>query len=130
MTYSEDPNDNIASRLYNVHLLIGGVDAVIGEDDNVARIVVSPGTHVIKFPKDNGLDDESGNHLYRVGSINIQPTNGSAPGVRCRPNSQEGDIVWTFDPSVANPDGQSEYEVAPRIVPFDAPPLEGGASCQ
>jgi hypothetical protein len=130
MTYSEDPNDNIASRLYNVHLLIGGVDAVIGEDDNVARIVVPPGRHVIKFPKDNGLDDEQGNHLYRVGSINIGPTNGSAPSVRCAPNSQEGDIVWTFDTSVSNPDGQSDYEVAPRIVPFEAPPLENGASCQ
>jgi hypothetical protein len=130
MTYSEDPNDVIASRLYNVHLLIGSTDAVIGDEDNIARVTVAPGTYVIKFPQDNGLDDENGNHLYRVGSVNVHVTKNGDSGTRCAPNSQEGDVVWTFDTSASNPDALSEYEVAPRIVPYDAPALENGASCQ
>jgi hypothetical protein len=129
MTYSEDPNDLIASSLYNVHVLIGSTDAVIGDDDNIARVVVAPGTHVIKFPKDNGLDDENGAHQYRVGSVNVHVTKNGDSGIRCAPNSQEGDVVTTFDPSAANPGALSEYEVALRIVPYDAPALENGATC-
>ena len=129
MTYSNDPNDVIADSLYNVHLLIGSTDAVIGEDDNIARVTVAPGTYTIKFPKDNGLDDENGNHLYRVGSVNVHVTKNGDSGIRCAPNSQEGDVVATFDASASNPDALSEYEVAPRIVPYDAPALENGAAC-
>ena len=128
-TFSQDPNDFLADALFNVHVLVGSTDAVIGSNDDTARITVSPGSYIVKFPKDNGLDSSTGEHLYRVGSVNLHVTKDAGSGVRCAPNSQEGDVRATFDVSAANPDSQSEYEVALRIVPFDAPAVQNGASC-
>jgi hypothetical protein len=128
-TQSEDPNDEIGEPLSDVHVLIGSTDVAIG-GENVARTTVAPGTYVVKYPSDNGLNAEDGTPLDRVGFVNVHVTKESGPGTRCAPTSQEGDVTVTFDPSAANPEAESEYEIGIRIVPFDAPALEGGVTCQ
>jgi hypothetical protein len=128
-TSSDDPNEPIATPLDGAVVLIGPSVAAAPPNDDVGRTTVPPGTHVVKYPKANGLDDAAGNHLFKVGSINVSPTNGSSPGKRCAPVSQEGDLPVKFNPLAPNPDSQSDYEVGIRIVRFDAPPLAKAENC-
>jgi hypothetical protein len=130
-TTSQDPNDQFADPLYNVHVTIGGTKFVIPDNDDIARGTVGPGSLIIKYPKDNGLDDpDTHEHLYRVGSINVHATKTDGSGDRCNPVDQEGDVPYTFDPAAYAPDSLSDYEVALRIVPFDAPALQNGVDCK
>jgi len=65
--------------------MIGSSTVHIPDNDDVGRITVSAGVQVVKFPKSNGLDDDKGNHVYRVGSINVHATKESGSGKRCAP---------------------------------------------
>jgi hypothetical protein len=127
-TVSQSPNDFIADPLFDVHVLIGGTRVEIPSNDDVARTTVSPGTYVIKFPKDNGLDDPDGGPLFRVGFVGVHPTDDRSPMKTCKPTDQEGDVAAALN-TTGDPNSQSDYEVGVRIVPFAADQLDGGVSC-
>jgi hypothetical protein len=128
-TISDDPNETIAAPLSNLDVMIGSSTVHIPADGDVGRTTVSSGVpQIVKVPKSQ-LDDAAGNHVYRVGSVNVHVTKEAGSGKRCAPLSQEGDLPVTFSASASNPSAQSEYEVGIRIVPFLAPQLASPDLC-
>ncbi|MBI1744239.1 hypothetical protein HYR54_14390 [Candidatus Acetothermia bacterium] len=121
--FSQDPNDSSGQPISDLEIMIGSASVVTGSD-GVVRTSVSPGSYIVKVRKELLVDDQG--IEYRVGFVNVHVTKEPGAGRKCAPTSREGDVTVRFDASASNPQALSEYELAVRIVPNDAPPLQGG----
>ncbi len=101
-----------------------------GTDDDgfgSARAVISSGGRTVGIPTAD-LVDEFG-ALYRVGSVRIEET-ATSDGSLCKPaSSPEGNVSFLFSEDAVNTTSASDYTVAIRIVPLDAPEFTGGVVC-